>query len=181
MQNPKEQTPPSDEVWKDLNERFRGPLTAYFHRRLREGGDAEDLAQEVFVRLAARPDRHNGLTLEAYVFTIASSVLTDWRRSRNSRRAGMHQGLVDNDENVTVPSILVEDRTPERVLAGKDALKDLEKGLAELSDRTREIFLLVRMEHIQHRDIARQFGISVSAVEKHVLKAIAHLSARNYK
>ena len=43
-----------EDAWKDLNARFRAPLTAYFQRRLHDRGDAEDLAQEVFVRLAAR-------------------------------------------------------------------------------------------------------------------------------
>ena len=77
--------------------------------------------------------------------------------------------------------MLVEDRTPERVLVGKEALKDIEDGLAELSERTREIFLLSRMENVHHRDIAQLHGISISAVEKHVLKAVAHLSAKAFR
>lgn len=171
---------PKNEVWDDLDRRFRAPLTAYFHRRLHDRGEAEDLTQEVFVRLARRPDQNNGETLEAYVFKIASSVLADWGRNRTSRRASAHRSLTDVAENVTIPNNLIEDRTPERVLAGKEALKDIEKALSELSERTREIFLLSRMEHVHHRDIAQLHGISVSAVEKHVLKAVAYLSARAF-
>ena len=48
---------PKNEVWDDLDRRFRAPLTAYFHRRLHDRGEAEDLTQEVFVRLARRPDQ----------------------------------------------------------------------------------------------------------------------------
>lgn len=171
----------NDGTWPGLDHRFRAPLTAYFHRRVQDKAEAEDLTQEVFVRLTRRPDQHNGETIEAYVFKIAASVLNDWGRHRTSRRMNAHRTLSDVSESVSLPSVLVEDRTPERVLAGKEALKDIEAGLAELSERTREIFLLSRMENVHHRDIANLHGISVSAVEKHVLRAVAHLSARAFR
>ncbi|MDE2184549.1 MAG: sigma-70 family RNA polymerase sigma factor [Alphaproteobacteria bacterium] len=168
-------------TWPGLDRRFRAPLTAYFHRRVHDKAEAEDLTQEVFVRLTRRPDQHNGETIEAYVFKIAANVLNDWGRHRTSRRINAHRTLSDVAENFNLPPNLVEDRTPERVLAGKEALKDIEEALAELSERTREVFLLSRMENVHHRDIANLYGISVSAVEKHVLRAVAHLSARAFR
>lgn len=168
-------------AWPGLDRRFRSPLTAYFYRRVHDKADAEDLTQEVFVRLTRRPDQHNGETIEAYVFKIAASVLNDWGRHRTSRRTSAHRTLSDDRENVSLPQNLVEDRDPERVLAGKEALKDIEAALSELSERTREIFLLSRMESVHHRDIAQLYGISVSAVEKHVLRAVAYLAARAFR
>ncbi len=170
-----------DKVWTDLDQRFRIPLTAYFGRRLYDKGEAEDLTQEVFVRLARHPDQNNGETLGAYVFKIAASVLKDWSRHQSARRFREHRTLSEVQENTLTPPLLVEDRTPERVLAGREALRDIEDALLELSERTREIFLLSRMEHVHHRDIASLHGISVSAVEKHVQKAIAYLTARAFK
>lgn len=167
--------------WSNLDRQFRLPLAAYFQRRLRDRAEAEDLTQEVFIRLARHPDQNHGQTLEAYVFTIAASVLTDWRRHQAARRSGEHRTLSDIKDGTLLPAILVEDRTPERVLAAKEVLKELEDALAELDQRTREIFLLSRMEHIHHRDIANLHGISVSAVEKHVFKAMAYLSAKALK
>jgi RNA polymerase sigma factor (sigma-70 family) len=167
-----------DDGWRGLDQRYRVPLRSYFRRRVLDPTDAEDLTQEVFVRLAKRPDQHNGETIDAYVFKIAANVLTDWNRYRTSRRATAHRPISDQSEFIATPQSLVEDRDPERVLAGKDALKDIEDGLAELSERTREIFLLSRMENVHHRVIANLYGISISAVEKHVIKAVAHLSAK---
>ncbi len=181
MSEPRDSEKAATEGWVQLDQRFRAPLTAYFNRRVFDRAEAEDLTQEVFVRLARHPDRHDGVTLETYVFKIASSVLLDWGRRRTRKRGNAHDALTDFTENVSVPPALVEDRTPERVLVGKEALKDIEDGLAELSERTREIFLLSRMEHVHHRDIAQLHGISISAVEKHVLKAVAHLSARAFR
>jgi RNA polymerase sigma factor (sigma-70 family) len=181
MSGPGDNKSESTENWSNLDQRFRAPLTAFFYRRVRDRADAEDLTQEVFYRLARHPDRNDGATLDIYVFRIASTVLQDWGRRRTRKRTTAHQSLADFDEIGSVPSPLVEDRTPERVLVGREALKDIEDGLAELSERTREIFLLSRMENVHHRDIAQLHGISISAVEKHVLKAVAHLSARAFR
>ncbi len=166
----------ASEALSELDKRFRKPLCIYFRRRLpgrRE--DWEDLTQEVFVRLARRPDQNNGETIEAYVFKIASTVLADWRRSRFTRRSDAHDNLDHVAESVTFPSNLIEDRSPERVLAGKEALQNLKNALAELDERTQNIFLLSRMEGMQQRDIASRLGVSVSTVEKDILKALTHI------
>lgn len=164
--------------WTSFDQRFRRPLLAFFYRRINDRTVAEDLTQEVFTRLIRRPDRNNGTTIEAYVFKVASSVLSDWGRRQVSHQAGGHRPLSDSLDSVHLPSNLIEERTPERVLLAKTVLRDIEKALEELSERTRDIFLLSRMEHVAHRDIAIRYGISVSAVEKHVLKAIARITAR---
>ncbi len=73
---------------------------------------------------------------------------------------------------------LVEDRNPERVLVGRQTVQDVLDALAELGERTRDVFILARLENMQHREIATIYGISVSAVEKMIMKGMAHLGAR---
>ena len=72
----------------------------------------------------------------------------------------------------------MEDRGPERVLQGYESLSEVLSTLNELSERTRDIFILFRLENMKQRDIALAFGITVKAVEKHVLKAVTHLARR---
>ena len=166
--------------WKSLDQRFRRPLLAYFLRRVPDRSAAEDLTQEVFSRLVRHPDQHNGASIEAYVFKVASTVLADWGRSQASRLSKSHTGLPERLDFLPLPQSLVEERTPERVLLARATLKLIENALGELSERTRDIFLLSRMERMGHRDIAAKFGVSVSAVEKHVIKAVSHIAARIY-
>jgi RNA polymerase sigma factor (sigma-70 family) len=170
-----------EEVWEGLYRRFQTPLRAYFRRRLSDRADADDLTQEVFIRLGRYPDRNGGDTIEAYVFKVASSVLNDWGRCRTSRCATAHHALADPSESSTIPSVLIEDRTPERVLVAKETIKGIEDALAQLNQRTRDIFLLSRLENVQHREIASLYDISVSAVEKHVARAIAHIAAGAFR
>ncbi len=166
------------ELWEQLDKRFRIPLMAYFMRRVRDRAEAEDLTQDVFIRLTRHPDKPGEDGAEAYVFMIASNLLKDRGRYKISRKSGAHRSLTDLTENITVPDNLIEERTPERVYAARETLHEVVDALKELGDRTREIFILSRLENMHQRDIAALHGISVSAVEKHMMRAMNHLAAR---
>ena len=51
-------------------------------------------------------------------------------------------------------------------------------ALEELPPRTRQVFVLCRIEGMRQKGVAKRLGVSVSAIEKHMIKAIAHLSMR---
>ena len=152
-----------------LNRRFRPALMSFFLRRLRNHAEAEDLTQEVFVRLA-RSGREVE-TAEAYIFQTAANQLRD--RARHERtRAAYRLGLG------ALQAEQVEVLDPARVLVGREALGRLIGGLEELPERTREIFILYRLENMTRVEIAGGLGISVSAVEKHLARAMVHLARR---
>lgn len=154
----------------DLSRRFRPALMAFFVRRLANHAEAEDLTQEVFVRLAAMPaDRMNHA--DAYVFQIAANLLRD-RGRRERVRADYRRGVTMSDGRG------VEPIDPDRVLAGRQALGQIADVLRDLPERTRAIFILYRIEAMAKREIAASYGISVSAVDKHLMKAMACLIDR---
>jgi len=161
----------------ELDRSFRGPLLAYFTKRVRNRSEAEDLTQEVFVRLLNHPDRNNGTNLAGYVFTIAANLLRDRAKSVATGRQRQIQSLDFLVEAGVLTPTLVEDRSPERILAGKQTIEDVLDALTDLGDRTRDIFILARLENVQYREIAAMYGISVSAVEKSMMKAMARLGA----
>jgi RNA polymerase sigma-70 factor (ECF subfamily) len=156
-----------------LSRHFRWPLLRYFRRRTKDTADLEDMVQEVFVRLIRRGGtsalaREN---LSAYVFETASSVLKDRLRKHVTRHVEAHESF-DNDKHSDV------DFSPEHVLLGKERLVRATAVLLELPERTRVIFVLRRLEGMRFNDIAARLGISVSAVEKHMQRAITHLMRR---
>jgi RNA polymerase sigma-70 factor (ECF subfamily) len=162
----------------ELDRSFRGPLVAYFLKRVKSRNEAEDLTQEVFVRLLNHPDKNNGLTIEGYVFTIAANLLRDRAKSVAAAAQKRAHSLNVLDEKDAFNANLIEDRHPERVLVGRQTIQDVLEALAELGERTRDVFILARLENMQHREIATMYGVSVSAVEKMMMKAMAHLGAR---
>jgi RNA polymerase sigma factor (sigma-70 family) len=165
----------------ELDRSFRGPLLAYFSKRVKNRNEAEDLTQEVFIRLLNHPDKNNGRTLDGYVFTIAANLLRDRAKSAAAAYDRQAQSLDLLAEKDAISANLVEGRNPERVLVGRQTVQDVLDALAELGERTRDVFILARLENVQHREIAAIYGISVSMVEKLMMKAMAHLGARFLK
>jgi RNA polymerase sigma factor (sigma-70 family) len=160
-----------------LDARYRQALMSFFRRRTRSEQEAEDLTQETFVRLLRSETFAAADSADPFVFTVASNLLRDRARAPHHRhRRGSFS--LDSPEGAASDPMLVEDRGPERVLLSRESLILAETALFELPPRTREIFVLFRFEHISQREIAALYGVSVSAVEKHVAKALAHLAAR---
>jgi RNA polymerase sigma factor (sigma-70 family) len=144
-------------------------LTNYFRRRVVNAADVEDMVQEVFVRLVSRNSTETVEHLGGYLVKTAASVIADSARRRSSRMGAFHVPL-DEDHHGD------EDIHPERVLLGKEELHAAIAALLSLPERTRAVFILRRLENCRHADIARRLGISVSAVEKHMVRAIQHVN-----
>lgn len=158
--------------------RFRRPLLSYFARRVADPSEVEDLTQEVFLRILRRAGAVPVDNPEIYVFRIAVNLLRDRARRAATHRATEHASLNDRTSEFGVEPALVEDREPERVLLSQEALAEVMRVLGKLDARTREIFVLSRLERMKHRDIAAIYGMTVSAVEKHVAKAAILLVRR---
>jgi RNA polymerase sigma-70 factor (ECF subfamily) len=107
--------------------------------------------------------------LGAYILKTASSVLADWLRSRSSHAVDLHipfDSELHGEDQID----------PERALGSNQDLNAAIVVLLGLPERTRAVFILRRLEGQRFRDIATRLGISVSAVEKHMVRAIHHLS-----
>lgn len=163
----------------EMDQRFRQPLMRYFQRRLREPGLAEDCTQQVFLRLAAAGARGTAELDHAdrYVFTVAANVLKDRAAKEAQRRQAFDVGAPEHLVETAMAAI-AEDRSPERVLLGRERLADVLRSLDELGDRTRDVFVLFRLERMRQREIAELLGLGLSTVEKHVIRATLHLTRK---
>lgn len=187
---------PEREPTADLDARFRRPLMKFFMRRVRNIAEAEDLTQEVFTRTLGSSELPHIQRRDSFLFTVATNLLRDRHRAALRRTSGLaHSGMASPMANgateatgretgfsETARSIRgeafepVEDRGPERVLQGCESLAEVLASLETLGERTRDIFILFRLENMKQREIAELFGITQKAVEKHVLKAVTHLA-----
>jgi RNA polymerase sigma factor (sigma-70 family) len=159
----------------ELDRRFRLPLIAYFRRRVSSASEAEDLTQDVFERVLKALNHAPILNAEALVFRIAVNLLRD--RARREITRGGEQSLT-SENIVALADALTVDLSPERVVLGERTLADVLAALQELGERTQAIFYLYRLENLKIREIAAIYGISASAVEKQVSKALLHLTRR---
>ncbi len=149
--------------------RFLGaPLHAFLVHRTRSVHDAEDLAQEVFLRLWRMGGQSEIRHLKAFAFKVAGNLLKD--RSRRTYTRMMRNAVPAAD--VPLSDTGVE---PSSVVESWQTLASVAAVLAQLRPRAREAFMLCRLEVCPHAEIAARMGISVSMVEKYVSQATAAL------
>jgi RNA polymerase sigma-70 factor (ECF subfamily) len=157
--------------------RFSAPLLSYFLRRVRDRAQAEDLVQDALLRLIRAAEYEVIEHPESYVFKVAANLLKDSRRHA-VRHPTVACAAVAEDNAAEVDEALVDERSPERVLDGETSLAQVLQALNELSELTRNVFILFRLEHMKQKDIATLYGIAQSTVEKHVMRAVLHLGKR---
>lgn len=169
--DPASRTSPSRQAWfNHLSQTYRVPLTRFFQRRAGSRAEAEDLAQDVFVRLLRRMDEEPINDPEAFLFRTAVNLLRD-RARRDATVNNNAPELADRQQTI-------EALSPERVLEGKQLLQTALQALNELDARSRDIFILNRLEGMKYAQIAQLHGLSVSSIEKIIVKVVAHLLKR---
>ena len=161
----------------DLAARFSAPLLSYFLRRVRDRAQAEDLVQDALLRVIRASECEVIVHPESYVFKVAANLLKDSRRHA-LRHPTVTSAAIEEDVGGEVEETLVDERSPERVLDGETSLAQVLQALSELSELTRNVFILFRLEHMKQKDIATLYGIAQSTVEKHVMRAVLHLARR---
>lgn len=153
-----------------LSLELRAPLQRYFRRQGLDVDDAEDLTQETFARLLRSGDVDQVENPRAFVFSIATNLLRDKRRRDSARRLHRHDPL--DEATLTSADVL----SPERRLIGKQDLDALREAIEKMPAKTRTVFLLHRFDGLRYREIGEVVGISMSAVEKHMMAALVALA-----
>lgn len=129
---------------------------------------AEDLAQEVFLRL--KQARAADITdSRAFTFRIALNLLSNYQAQKKRRTE-----LTDEIKDLLWSGI--DEATPERQLLAQEELTRVSEVVEEMPERTRNILLWNRFDGLNRSQIAARLGISSQAVEKHLQKAVARLA-----
>lgn len=166
-----------EQLRNELGVRFQRPLMTFFMRRIKDRSTAEDLTQDVLLKVVRACEKGQIERADSYVFKVAINLLRDQRR--RALRVGPAIFVpIEEDLDGRLDSQLVEAISPERVLLSEDSLADVLRCLQELGELTRNIFILFRLENMKQKDIAALYGIGQSTVEKHVVKAVLHLANR---
>jgi len=148
---------------------MRPSLVKYFRRKTGSYVEAEDLAQDVLVRTLTHADWKSFDEAKGYIFRAA---VNRWRD--RCRRQKAHGITVSWNENSIEES--GTQNPPECVLIVREELIQIAQALEELSVRTRTVMMLIKLEQMKVATVAEMLGISVSAVNKHLSKGVAHLA-----
>lgn len=159
-----------EELLKKLLEKEGGILRAFFFHKTSSREIAEDLFQDLMVRLVRNGSLKKAETPKAYLFRSAVNLVTDfYRRDATERR--MSQELShSHDKHDALDA--------ERIVAAQQKIKIVEQALSELPDRCRQIFIMVKADGKKQKVVAEELGISLRTVESNLVKALLHCQKR---
>ncbi|WP_325461407.1 RNA polymerase sigma factor [Phenylobacterium sp.] len=154
----------------------RDTLVRFFAARVGHRA-AEDLAQELYLKLASRGETTEAENPLALLYRIATNLMLD--RARGERRSAAREGAWRHAAHVTLGGEDVADApAADEVAASRQRLRQLVEAVAELPPQMQRAFRLHKLEGLSHAETARIMGLSVKSVEKHISAALRTLTAR---
>jgi len=167
---------PTDPLLEIYLER-RANLVRFFAARSGSLAVAEDLAQELYVKLATRDPALTAENPVALIYRIATNVMLD--RARGEARSGARDAAWRLVAHASIGGDDVAEEAPaDEAAASRQRLRLLVEAVAELPPQQQRAFRLHKLEGRSHAGTARIMGISVKSVEKHISAALKALTAR---
>ncbi|HEY8003242.1 MAG TPA: sigma-70 family RNA polymerase sigma factor [Phenylobacterium sp.] len=155
----------------------RANLVRFLAARAGSLAVAEDLAQELYLKLAERDRRAEVGNPAALLYRMAINLMLD--RARGESRAAARDNAWRQVARSELGGVDIAEEPPaDEAAASAQRLRQLVAAVRELPPQAGRAFRLHKLEGLSHAETARVMGLSVKAVEKHVSAALKALTAR---
>jgi RNA polymerase sigma factor (sigma-70 family) len=155
----------------------RANLVRFLAARTGSPAAAEDLAQELYLKLATRDRSAAVANPTALLYRMALNLMLD--RARGESRAAARDTAWRQVARTELGGVEVADEPPaDEAAASAQRLRLLVAAVQDLPPQAGRAFRLHKLEGLSHAETARAMGLSVKAVEKHVSAALKALTAR---
>lgn len=147
--------------YKQLFEQFHKPIRSFIYFRCSDADMAEDLTQDVFLKLWENRRRIDKRTVKAFLYTIAQNLTINQLKRKQLHYKFQKKPGSDRDTD-----------TPEKLAEIVEYEIKLNQVLSDLPAGGREVFLMNRLEDLTYNEIADRLKLSVKAVEKRMSKVL---------
>jgi RNA polymerase sigma-70 factor (ECF subfamily) len=155
----------------------RADLLRFFTLRLRSAAAAEDLVQDIYVRIAGSAVEGEVRNPASYLYRLGSNLMLD--RLRGERRSAARDAAWrQSHRSFAREAEVAEEPDPVNALAARQRLAAVLEVIGSLSPQTQRVFRMHKLEGLSHAEVAKALGISRSAVEKHMIAALKRLAER---
>jgi RNA polymerase sigma-70 factor, ECF subfamily len=165
-----------ESAFRTLFERHARAMYAFCHHLVKDAARAEELAQDVFLKLhQAAPRYRPTARFRTFLYRIASNhCMNELRRGEHaSRRPGGRHG----EEPLDLDQLPSGQATPEEQAVGSALGRAVEALLARLPEKQRAAFVLCRFEGLSYEEIAEVLQTSVPAVKSLIHRATVTAAA----
>lgn len=168
-------------AFEELVQRYQGRLISVLEQLVHQRDVAEDLAQEVFLRVfRARKTYEPGAKFSTWLFTIANNVASNARRSL-ARRREVHLIPPQNADSQATPleqlALEASGLMPTRQVDNRERAEMVRQAVSTLSERQKMALLLSKFEGMSYAEIGQAMGASTQAVKSLLSRARCNLRA----
>jgi len=157
-----------------LLQRYRRPLCHFLNRMVRDAAQAEDLAQEVFLRVyRARREYEPSAKFTTWLFRIATNLALNSLRDGRHRQAEVSLDAAAEGQDGSPMMLDVPDGAPmvEEQLVERDRVAVVRRAIFALPEKQRAAVLLHKYQELDYDEIARILGCTVSALKSLLFRA----------
>lgn len=167
-------------AFEELFDRYRKQLFTFLLHQAGERGAAEDLFQDVFLKLIRNAEQFDARrSFRAWVYTIARNATTDRHRKQGVRASEVLENAMVDDTNTVGLDGLSRDAAkaadPASVAQAKDLRRQVEGALLKLPDNQREVFLLRERAKLDYERIAELTGCGIATAKSRMRYALVAL------
>ncbi len=168
------------EAFEELLARYRRPLFNFVLRSVRDVSRAEELLQEVFLRVVQRSGEFRGQSkFSTWLYTIARNQCIDHGRKMAFRRHASLDAPSRSAEDEHGPTLLdrVASDTPgsDREAIGRQLKAAIAAAIDALPEEQREVFLMRQVQNLAFKEIALVVGTSENTVKSRMRYALERL------
>jgi len=156
-----------------LLRKYRSPLVNFLYRMVRDTAQAEDLAQEVFLRLyRARQDYSPSAKFTTWLFRIATNLaLNSVRDNRYRKLETSIDGPESNQEDAAPRELPAREMRIDEHLLELDRVNFIRRTIEKLPEKQRVAVLLHKYEEMDYAEIAKILECSESALKSLLFRA----------
>lgn len=159
-----------------LVKRHKGRLYSYLLRLLRDPTEAEDIAQEAFIRAYVHADKYRNIAkFSTWLYTIATNLVRNRVRKYKStpRILSLSGGRNDDDHDEPVDLPDPGDR-PDRTQEKSEMQALVTAGIEKIPPRYREAFVLREVNQLSYEEIAAITGLKLGTVRSRINRGRSH-------
>jgi RNA polymerase sigma-70 factor (ECF subfamily) len=160
-----------------LLERHRGPVIHFLYRMVQRQAVAEELAQEVFLRVyRSRGTYEPSAKFTTWLFRIATHLGLNW--IRDGRAESREESLDKETTEGATRQVADRARTVEQDMVYRVKLREVRRAIECLPSKQRAAVLMHKYEEMEYSEIANVLSCSESAVKSLLFRAYEHLRSR---
>lgn len=156
-----------------LVQKYRRPIVGFLYRMCHNPSTAEELAQEVFLRVyRSRESYEASAKFTTWLYRIATNLAVNYARDTRHERAGITVRLDEPDQETgTTPDLADESLSAEEQLMRRERLAAIRSKVNALPERQRMAVILHKYQQMDYRQIAGVLKLSESATKSLLFRA----------